>query len=98
MSSPSTEVVYGLHTVRMLLTRQPQRVSRVFLQAGRNDPRAAQIEALARSAQRPVERLDGRRFESRLGNVVHQGVMAQVTPLRPWQEEDLFEALVKASE
>jgi 23S rRNA (guanosine2251-2'-O)-methyltransferase len=98
LSSPSTEVVYGLHTVRMLLTRQPQRVSRVFLQAGRHDPKASQIEQLALSAQRPVERLDAKRFESRLGNVVHQGVMAEVTALRGWQEDELFEALGSATD
>lgn len=98
MSSPSTDVVYGLHAVRMLLTRQPQRVSRVFLQAGRHDPKASQIEQLAHGAQRPVERLDAKRFESRLGNVVHQGVMAEVTALRAWQEDDLFEALASATD
>jgi 23S rRNA (guanosine2251-2'-O)-methyltransferase len=91
-------VVYGLHAVRMLLTRQPQRVSRVYLQTGRHDPRAAQIEQLAQGAQRPVERLELKRFESRLGDVVHQGVMADVTPLRPWHEEDLFEALGSATD
>jgi 23S rRNA (guanosine2251-2'-O)-methyltransferase len=98
LSSPSTDVVYGLHAVRMLLTRQPQRVSRVFLQAGRHDPKASQIEQLAHGAQRPVERLDAKRFESRLGNVVHQGVMAEVTALRAWQEDDLFEALASATD
>jgi len=82
----------------MLLTRQPQRVSRVFLQAGRHDPKASQIEQLAHGAQRPVERLDAKRFESRLGNVVHQGVMAEVTALRAWQEDDLFEALASATD
>jgi 23S rRNA (guanosine2251-2'-O)-methyltransferase len=93
LSSPSTEVVYGLHAVRVLLTRQPQRVTRVYLQSGRHDPRASQIEQLAREAQRPLERVEPKRLQSRLGNVVHQGVMAEVTPLRFWHEEDLFEAL-----
>jgi 23S rRNA (guanosine2251-2'-O)-methyltransferase len=86
-------VVYGLHAVRVLLTRQPQRVTRVYLQSGRHDPRASQIEQLAREAQRPLERVEPKRLQSRLGNVVHQGVMAEVTPLRFWHEEDLFEAL-----
>lgn len=98
LNSHSTEVVYGVHAVRLLLTRHPERVSRVYLQAGRNDPRASQLEALARDAQRPVERMDAKRFESRLGNVVHQGVMAEVAPLQAWQEEDLFEALANATD
>src|SRR5579864_7407624 len=76
----------------MLLTRQPERVSRIYLQAGRHDAKANQIEQLAHSAALPLERLDAGRFEARLGNVVHQGVMAEVLPLPPWREEDLIAA------
>ena len=97
MSSHQAEVVYGLHAVRMLLIRHPERVMRVFLQSGRRDPRAGQIEQLAQSAGRPIERLEPRRFEARLGNVVHQGVMAEVVPLPSWREGDLFNALNIAS-
>jgi 23S rRNA (guanosine2251-2'-O)-methyltransferase len=82
----------------MLLMRHPQRVLRVYLQSARHDARTAQIEALAKGAQRPLERMDARRFESRVGDVVHQGVMAEVAPLRAWQEEDLFEALTSATD
>jgi 23S rRNA (guanosine2251-2'-O)-methyltransferase len=93
LSSQATEVIYGLHAVRVLLTRQPQRVARVFLLAGRHDARIGQIEELASAASRPIERWEARRFESRLGDVVHQGVMAEVAPLRPWSEDDLYSAL-----
>ena len=95
MNSPATEIVFGLHAVRVVLSRQPERVARVYLLAGRHDAKAQQIEQLAHSASLPVDRLDARRFESRLGNVVHQGVMADVMPLRPWREDDLFAALGK---
>ena len=93
MNSPSSELIYGLHAVRVLLTRHPERVLRVFLQSGRDDARATQIAQLTRDAGKTVERADARRFESRLGQVVHQGVMAEVLPLRGWREEDLLEAL-----
>jgi 23S rRNA (guanosine2251-2'-O)-methyltransferase len=96
LRSPATEVIYGVHAVRVLLTRQPERVARVYLQVGRHDVKAEQIEQLARSAARPVERWEAPRFQSRLGNVVHQGVMAEVTPLRPWSEDDLYAALSAA--
>ena len=52
----ATERIYGLHTVRALLARSPGRVLRLYLQQGRVDQRAAEIEALARVAKRPVER------------------------------------------
>jgi 23S rRNA (guanosine2251-2'-O)-methyltransferase len=87
-----------MHAVRTLLRLHPQRVIRVYLQAGRHDARSAQIEQLAQDPSRPLERLESKRFESRVGEVVHQGVMAEVTPLRAWHEEDLLEALGKASD
>jgi 23S rRNA (guanosine2251-2'-O)-methyltransferase len=98
LNSPPTDLIYGLHAVRALLTRQPERVARVFLQVGRHDAKAGQIEQLAHRASRPIERLDARRFEARLGNVVHQGVMAEVMPLRPWTEDELFAALAAADQ
>lgn len=93
MNSPRTEFVYGLHAVRALLRRHPERIVRVWLQQGRADARAVEIEALARAAGRSVERIDASRLLARLGNVVHQGVAVEVLPLTPWREEDLLAAL-----
>jgi 23S rRNA (guanosine2251-2'-O)-methyltransferase len=95
LSSQRTEVVYGLHAVRALLTRDPQRVSRVYLQHGRHDVRADEIERLAQAAGRAVERVDAKRLQARLGEAVHQGVVAEVVPLAPWSEEDLLAAVTK---
>ncbi|HEY1726564.1 MAG TPA: 23S rRNA (guanosine(2251)-2'-O)-methyltransferase RlmB [Steroidobacteraceae bacterium] len=93
MSSPRTEPVYGLHAVRSLLTRQPQRVLRVCLQRDRRDPRAEEIERLAAAAGRPLERIDARQLRARLGDVVHQGVMAEIAPLAAWTEANLLAAV-----
>lgn len=87
------ERVYGLHTVRTLLTRAPERVLRLYLQQGRDDQRAGQIENLARQARRPVERVDAARLRGWLGEVAHQGVLAEVTPLPPVSEDDFYERL-----
>ncbi len=97
MNSRPTETVYGWHAVSALLRRHPERVVRVFLQQGRADDRAAQIEALARAAGRVPERIDAARLRARLGEVVHQGVLAEVLPLEPWREEALLAAVAAAS-
>jgi 23S rRNA (guanosine2251-2'-O)-methyltransferase len=89
-------VVYGLHAVRALLTRDPQRVTRVYLQHGRHDARADEIERLARAAGRSVERVEGSVLQARLGPAVHQGAVAEVAPLAPWSEEQLLAAVAAA--
>ena len=88
-----TETIYGMHSVRIMLERHPQRVLAVRLAERRDDPRARVIEDLARRHQRPVERLDAQALRQLLGDVVHQGVAADITPLPPWSEDDLLTAL-----
>lgn len=90
------ERVYGLHAVQALLARHPARVRRVLLQRGRDDARAAAIETLARGARVVVERLPAEALQGLVGDVVHQGVVAEVEPLPAWREEELLAALATA--
>ena len=85
--------VYGLHAVRALLTRDPSRVRRLCLQKGRDDPRSREVEQLAQRAGLKPERMDAEQIKRWVGDVVHQGVVAQVEPLKAWIEEDLIDAL-----
>ena len=98
MSSQRTEVIYGLHAVRALLQRHPERVTRVYLQQGRHDERADEIEQLARAAGREGARVDARQLQARLGEAVHQGIVAEVAPLAAWSEEQLLEAVTASAQ
>ena len=61
--------------MRALLTRHPQRVTRVLLQRGRHDARARRDRAAgARAPVATVERVDARQLQARLGQAVHQGI------------------------
>lgn len=91
------QIVYGVHAVRVMLERHPARVLTVRLAERRADPRVRAIEALAREHHRPVQRVDLRLLNQSLGDVVHQGVAADITPLAPWSEEQLLEAIVGVS-
>src|SRR6201984_2274186 len=93
----STETIFGLHPVRSMLERHPERVLSVRLAERRDDPRVRAIEELARREQRPVERLDAHALKRLLGDVVHQGVAAEITPLAPWGEDELLGALQGAT-
>lgn len=85
----SDSVAYGLHAVRALLERQPERVRKLWLQAGRDDARLAQVRTLAqehgiRVGTRPAVELD------RLaGQGVHQGCVAEIGPAPQQGEGDL---------
>jgi 23S rRNA (guanosine2251-2'-O)-methyltransferase len=91
-----TQTIYGLHAVRMMLERHPNRILAVRLADRREDSRIRAIEALARQHQRPVQRVDAREIGRGLGDVTHQGVTADITPLPPWREEELLTALAGA--
>jgi len=90
------ETIYGMHAVRLMLERHPQRVLSVQLAERRDDPRARAIEELARRHQRPLQRIGQDQLKKRLGEVAHQGVAAEVTPLAPWNEDELLAALASA--
>jgi 23S rRNA (guanosine2251-2'-O)-methyltransferase len=82
-----------MHAVRFILERHPARVRRVLLAARREDPRVRALEELARSHSLPVQRVEPQMLRQALGEVVHQGVAAQITPLPPWSEDQLLAAL-----
>ena len=87
------ETIYGMHAVRVMLERHAERVLSVSLAEQREDPRARAIEELARRHERPVQRGDMHSLRQQLGDVAHQGVAAEITPLPPWNEDELLAAL-----
>jgi 23S rRNA (guanosine2251-2'-O)-methyltransferase len=95
-STERRATLYGIHTVRVMLERHAERVLRVRIAEQRADARVRLIEELARRHQRPVERLDMRSLTQLLGDVAHQGVAADITPLPPWTEDELLGALAGA--
>jgi 23S rRNA (guanosine2251-2'-O)-methyltransferase len=92
-----TDTIYGVHAVRIMLERHPERVHSVRIAQQRDDPRVRAIDELARRHQRPVQRVDARALKQLLGDVAHQGVAADITPLPPWTEDELLVALQKVS-
>lgn len=93
----TSETIYGVHAVHAMLKRHSDRVTLVRLAQGRDDPRVKEIEALARERGRTVQRVDAKTLNQAVGDVAHQGVLADITPLPPWSEDDLIAALDTAS-
>ena len=95
MTSP---VAYGIHAVRVLLSRHPQRVRRVLLGAGRDAGRLAEIRALAQRAGVQVSTADDATLDRLAGGERHQGVVAEVQPRAGDPETQLEEALEAAGQ
>lgn len=70
-------IVRGFHPVREVLERRPASVEALLLQRGRRDPRAEEIERLARTAGVAV-RLVTREELDRTAGRAHNGVAARV--------------------
>lgn len=91
-------VAYGVHAVRVLLERNPQRVRRILLAPGKEAGRHAEIRALAQQASVDVSNADEALLTRLSDGGVHQGVVAEVAPRAGDPETQLEEALEAAGE
>jgi 23S rRNA (guanosine2251-2'-O)-methyltransferase len=93
-----SQTIYGLHAVRVMLQKHPDRVTAVRVAERRDDSRTREIDELARQRQIPVQRVDAQALTRKLGDVAHQGVVAEIRPLPPWSEDDLLAAVQAAAQ
>jgi 23S rRNA (guanosine2251-2'-O)-methyltransferase len=89
-------VAYGIHAVRVLLTRHPQRVRRVLLAGGRDAGRLAEIRTLAQRGGVQVATADEALLAKLAEGERHQGVVAEIVPRAGDPETQLEEALEAA--
>jgi 23S rRNA (guanosine2251-2'-O)-methyltransferase len=92
-----TTVVFGLHAVRTLLQRHPQRASLLVLQKGRDDARSSELARLAQVAGVRTELRDAHELNRLAGNEHHQGACLQIRALGPQGEGTLDELLDRAT-
>jgi 23S rRNA (guanosine2251-2'-O)-methyltransferase len=85
--------VYGLHAVNAVLDRSPERLLELWVAQPRDDARTRQLKERAQSAGVRVQSAGGEALAKFVGDVVHQGVVASVRPLKGWDEHDLLGAL-----
>lgn len=93
-----SDVAYGMHTVRVLLTRSPARVRRVLIVSGRDAARHAEIRQLALRAGVQLSGADEATLDRMAGGGRHQGVVAEVAARAGDPETQLEEALEAAGD
>jgi 23S rRNA (guanosine2251-2'-O)-methyltransferase len=87
------DLVYGLHAVRAVIDRAPERLLELWMAEPRHDARARGLKERAEAAGLKVQLAGNESLAKLAGNVAHQGVVAAVRPLRPWDEEALLASL-----
>lgn len=87
-------VAYGIHAVRVLLTRSPQRVRQLWLSSSREAAsRLQELRALAGQAGVSIADADDAQLERLAAGERHQGVVAELVPRAEDPETLLEEAL-----
>jgi len=90
--------IYGLHAVRAMLRRTPQRVRQIWFQQGRDDQRLSTLRASGQQAGINCQVLPKRELDALVPDVQHQGVVAEVEAARSAGERELVKALEKMQE
>lgn len=92
----SRATVYGLHAVRAVLERRPGDVTRLAIDAAREDARMRELVALAAARGVAVEMASATSLDRESGGAAHQGVVAEVRPSVPLDANTLLDLLIAA--
>jgi 23S rRNA (guanosine2251-2'-O)-methyltransferase len=85
-------LVYGWHAVSAALSRAPERLLELWM-APRDDARARELKQRAETAGVHVHAVGPEALAKLVGEVAHQGAVASIRPLPPWDDHDLFAAI-----
>ncbi len=87
-------LAYGIHSVRVLLQRSPQRVRQVWLSSSRDAAaRLQELRSLAQQAQITLVDADDAQLDQLADGERHQGVIVELAPRADDPETQLEEAL-----
>ncbi|MDT0204099.1 23S rRNA (guanosine(2251)-2'-O)-methyltransferase RlmB [Serratia marcescens] len=84
-----SEIIYGIHAVKALLERDPQRFLEVFILKGREDRRLQPLIAELEATGIVIQVANRQWLDDKVEGAVHQGIIARVREGRQHQENDL---------
>lgn len=93
----SGSLVYGLHAVRAVLARRPADVLRLSIAAARDDARVRDLRELAAAKGVKAAPASAESLDAETGGAAHQGVVAEVRPSAPLNENSLLDLLTAQS-
>jgi 23S rRNA (guanosine2251-2'-O)-methyltransferase len=93
VADPKRNLVYGLHAVGAVIERAPERLIELWMSEPRQDDRARRLKERALAAGVRIQSVGNDTLAKLAGDVAHQGAVAAIRPLKPWDEHDLIAAI-----
>jgi 23S rRNA (guanosine2251-2'-O)-methyltransferase len=94
MNEPASDMIYGIHPCEEMLSRNPNRIHRVYFSQTRGDRKAFELLRRCRSRRIPYQVVPTRRLSELAGSAKHQGVVVHCSP-KPYAD---FEELMRRFE
>lgn len=98
MKDTHIDLLYGIHTIRSLLQRQPERILELFCAESRRDARVEELINLAQKQNLFVQKVDKKQLDQWIREGNHQGIAARCRIQKPLSEQDLDALLENARE
>lgn len=89
MKDSKLDLLYGIHAVRSLLQRQPERVLEIFCIDSRIDNRVQEIMALAKAQGLSMQKITKKQLDQWVSEGQHQGIAARCRPQKLLSEHDI---------
>ncbi len=97
MKDSKVDLLYGIHAVRSLLQRQPERVLEIFCIDSRIDNRVQEIMSLAKAQKLSVQKIAKKQLDQWVPEGQHQGIAARCRPQKLLSEHDIDDLLTQTN-
>lgn len=93
----SNEFIYGIHAVKAVLAKEPERFVEAFVLKGRQDERLMPILNELQMCGVSIQQMTRKTLDDKARGANHQGIMAKVKPAKQLNENDLDDILAQHS-
>ena len=91
----SNEFIYGIHAVKAVLEREPERFIEAFVLKGRQDDRLMPILNDLQTCGVSIQQMTRKTLDDKARGANHQGIMARVKPAKQLNENDLDDIIAQ---
>ncbi|HAS6298733.1 TPA: 23S rRNA (guanosine(2251)-2'-O)-methyltransferase RlmB [Vibrio vulnificus] len=91
----SNEFIYGIHAVRAVLDKEPERFIEAYVLKGRQDDRLMPILNELQMVGVSLQQMTRKTLDDKAYGANHQGIIARVKPAKQLNENDLDDILAK---